>query len=241
MSTRPRIAMPVRLSDGSADPRIEGANRIFEDVAALADAAGLEVVRVTGAEIDGFDGVVLPGGGDVDPARYGGRTIDALYDVNPDQDALDFALAGAARTAGIPILGVCRGLQVLNVLYGGTLIEDLPPTSVVHTDTEEPGCTDILWSWHEVTLAPGSLLQGRVGTASMTVASGHHQGIGRLGAGLVATAVADDGLVEAFEHERDGVIAVQWHPEAQGTPADLAAAPFTAFAAVVRARRGAGA
>lgn len=232
--TLPRIAMPIRLSDGTADPRIDVANRIFDDVAALVAGAGGEVVRVDAVDLTGIDGVVLPGGGDVDPARYGGSRIAALYDVNPAQDDLDFGWARAAREAGIPVLGVCRGLQVLNVAYGGTLIEDLPAGTVEHNDRSAGDRID--WAWHPVTVTPSSRLARRLDGSPITVASGHHQGIRTLGTGLSATATAPDGLVEAFESPADAVIAVQWHPEAAGTAPHQALAPFRALLDLVAAR-----
>jgi len=234
------IAIPARLSDGSADARIDEANRIFADVVHLAEAAGLEVEVVQTWDAASFDatryaGLILPGGGDIDPAQYGGEPSEALYDVNPVQDELDFGIARAALDAGIPVLGICRGLQVLNVIHGGTLVEDLPETDVEHGEGPAAGADGISWAWHPVALQADSALAEAVGADRMPVASGHHQGIGALGDGLVATAVADDGLVEAFERPDRSVIAVQWHPEALGTPPELAAAPFTAFAARVRA------
>nr|WP_277816537.1 MULTISPECIES: gamma-glutamyl-gamma-aminobutyrate hydrolase family protein [Microbacterium] len=183
----------------------------------------------------GFDGLVLPGGGDVDPARYGGDPAAACYDVNPAQDDLDLGIVSAATDAGIPILGVCRGLQVLNVAFGGTLVEDLPATAVRHT----PGSagTEPEWMWHPVAVAAGSRLHAEVGATEIDVASGHHQAIRTLGEGLVASATAADGVIEAVEHVDAPVLAVQWHPEADGTPAVLAAAPFAVFADLVLARR----
>lgn len=225
--------MPVRLSDGRADARIDVANRIFADVAALVERAGGTPILIDTVDLAGIDAVVLPGGGDVDPARYGGEVIDALYDVNPAQDALDFGIAHAALAAGLPVLGVCRGLQVLNVVYGGTLAEDLPPTDVVHTVSGDGA--QIVWAWHPVAVSPGSLLSSHT-DAELQVASGHHQGIARLGDGLTASAVAADGLVEAFERAEDRVIAVQWHPEAEGTPAAHALAPFSALMQLVAQR-----
>jgi putative glutamine amidotransferase len=233
------IAIPARLSDGAADPRIDEANRIFADVVRLAEAEGLEIEIVeswdaTTGDASRFAGLILPGGGDIDPAQYGGEPSDALYDVNPSQDDLDFGIARAALDAGIPVLGICRGLQVLNVIHGGTLVEDLPATDVEHGEGPAAGSDGIAWAWHPVALGNGSALADAVGSDRMPVASGHHQGIGTLGNGLVATATADDGLVEAFERPDRSVIAVQWHPEALGTPPELAAAPFRAFAARVR-------
>lgn len=229
--------MPARLSDADgADPRIALANAIFDDVAALVRAQGLEVVVVHDADLTGFDGVVLPGGGDVDPARYGGDATAPCYDVNPAQDDLDLEVTAAARAAGLPILGVCRGLQVLNVAFGGTLIEDLPQSSVVHTPASD-GCGGLEWAWHPVRVRTDARLRAALDADEIPVASGHHQAIGRLGDGLVATAVASDGVIEAIEHAEEPIIAVQWHPEAEGTAPPLAAAPFAVFADLVRAVR----
>jgi len=232
----PRIAMPARLSDpDGADARVGLANAIFDDVAELVRAEDLDVVVVRTADLTGFDGLVLPGGGDVDPARYAGDPGAPVYDVNPDQDALDLDILAAALASGIPVLGVCRGLQVINVALGGTLVEDLPASAVPHTPGSD-GSGGLAWTWHDVTVAEDSRLHAATGATSIPVASGHHQAIGRLGRDLVATAVADDGVIEAIEHTGAPVLAVQWHPEAEGTPAALAAAPFAAFADLVHAR-----
>lgn len=227
--------MPARLSDADgADARVALANTIFDDVAELVRTEELDVVVVRTADIAGFDGVVLPGGGDVDPARYGGDGAASVYDVNAAQDDLDLDITAAAIAAGVPILGVCRGLQVLNVAFGGTLVEDLPTTEVRHTPGDD-GCGELAWTWHDVAVAPESRLRGEVDADDISVASGHHQAIRDLGAGLVVTAVARDGVVEAVEHATLPIVAVQWHPEAEGTPAHLAAAPFAVFADLVRA------
>lgn len=233
----PRIAMPARLSDADgADARVGLANAIFDDVAALVRAEQLDVIVTRDTDLTGFDGLVLPGGGDVDPARYGGDTTAPCYDVNTAQDALDFGSAASAIASELPILGVCRGLQVLNVAFGGTLVEDLPSSAVRHAPADD-GCGELEWSWHAVTVAHSSRLRDEVATDEIDVASGHHQAIRDLGEGLVAAATAADGVVEAIEHERLPIVAVQWHPEADGTPADLAAAPFALFADLVRATR----
>lgn len=226
--------MPARLSDADgADARVGLANAIFDDVAALVRAEELDVVVIRDADLTGFDGLVLPGGGDVDPARYDGDTSASVYDVNPAQDDLDLGTVAAAIAAGIPILGVCRGLQVLNVAFEGTLVEDLAASDVLHTPGGDGG--ELEWTWHPVEVAETSRLATETGAGAVTVASGHHQAIRELGAGLVATAVAADGTIEAIEHEVLPIVAVQWHPEAEGTPAHLAAAPFAVFADLVRA------
>lgn len=235
MTRLPRIALPARLSDArGADARVALANTIFDDVAALVRAEGFDVVVVRDTDLSGFAGVVLPGGGDVDPARYGGDVSAPCYDVNPAQDDLDLGIATAALDAGIPLLGVCRGLQVLNVALGGTLVEDLPASAVRHTPAGRGSRLE--WTWHTVRLSD-SRLRREIGADQVEVASGHHQAIGTLGAGLVPTAVADDGVVEAVEHAHLPALAVQWHPEAAGTEALLASAPFAVFADLVHVAR----
>ena len=231
--------MPARLSDAEgADARVGLANAIFDDVAALVRAEEPDVVVVRDADLAGFDGVVLPGGGDIDPARYAGDAAAPVYDVNAAQDDLDLAVTAAAVAAGLPVLGVCRGLQVLNVAFGGTLIEDLPAGAgaLPHAPGDD-GCGALEWTWHPVAVAPDSRLRAEVDADEIVVASGHHQAIRALGAGLRATAVAADGIIEAVEHAELPIVAVQWHPEAEGTPAHLAGAPFAVFADLVRARR----
>lgn len=237
--TVPRIAMPARLSDpDGADARVGLANSIFDDVAELVRSEDLDVVVVRSVDLDGFDGLVLPGGGDIDPAHYGGDRSAPCYDVNAAQDALDLGILNEAIERGLPVLGVCRGLQVLNVALGGTLIEDLPASDVAHR-TAGTGQGAPVWSWHEVAIAERSRLRAELGSETIPVASGHHQAIGTLGDGLTVTAIASDGVIEAVEHVSAPIIAVQWHPEAEGTPAAVSAAPFAVFADLVLADRAA--
>ncbi|WP_327091586.1 gamma-glutamyl-gamma-aminobutyrate hydrolase family protein [Nonomuraea sp. NBC_01738] len=231
-----RVAVPARLSAGTADARIDAANRIFHDIVRLVREHGFEPVVVTEVpDLSGFAGAVLPGGGDLAPVLYGGDPSPAVYDVNPAQDALDLGIARDALERDLPVLGICRGAQVLNIVTGGTLHVDLPASSVTHHKPIEPG-REPEFVWHPVRLREGSRLRAQLGTDVVTVASGHHQGLDRLGAVLRPTALADDGLVEAFEDERGRLIGVQWHPEAAGTPAREQGAPFRVFAAAVEAQ-----
>ena len=134
----PRIGIPVRLSSSEgADPRVGKANSLFQLIVELLGRAGAEAVILDSAVGDpaavrGLDGVLLPGGGDLDPRLYGEEAGPALYDVNTAQDELDISVAKAGIAAGIPVLGICRGHQLLNVLYGGTLIQDMRPSDVAH-------------------------------------------------------------------------------------------------------------
>jgi putative glutamine amidotransferase len=155
-------------------------------------------------------GIVLTGGEDVDPARYHASPHPALEEPNPARDAIEVALIAAARERRVPVLGICRGIQILNVALGGTLYQDLPterPSKIDHTD--EGGR-------HGLRVAPGSLLHKTVGDVRGGVNSRHHQAIRDLAPGLRAVAWADDDVVEGVEAANGDwswLLAVQWHPE----------------------------
>lgn len=226
---RPRIAIPARLDSGSGDARVIVAARAFRSVVSLLEFQGLQPVVVDDAATDmaQFDGLVLPGGGDIDPGRYGQSRSPEVYDVNPVQDALDFNAASGALTQEIPILGICRGMQILNCLFGGTLHQDLQPSTTTHRIMS----SDVVeWSWHRIALRSGSPLALASGTETPQIASAHHQGIDRLGHGLILEGAAPDGLPEAFSAMNGLAWAVQWHPEAEGTESAIQKAPFRLFA-----------
>jgi putative glutamine amidotransferase len=161
-----------------------------------------------------FDALVLGGGVDVDPVRYGRAALEnANVEVDPERDALDFRLFEEARRAGVPVLGICRGLQVVNVALGGTLVQDIPserPSPVVHQRTrEEKARRD-----HHVAIAPGTLLASIAAALEAAVNSRHHQAIDLVASALAVSAVAPDGVAEAVEAPSDPwLVAVQWHPE----------------------------
>ncbi|MFC4057506.1 gamma-glutamyl-gamma-aminobutyrate hydrolase family protein [Planomonospora corallina] len=158
-----------------------------------------------------LDGLIVAGGGDVDPARYGAPPHPATSHVRPFRDDFELALVRAALDGGLPLLGVCRGLQILNTALGGTLHQHLPETVGHRGHAPAPGTFGHL----AVHLAPGSRTAEILGARTADVAHYHHQAADRLGAGLTATAHAGDGTVEAVE--LDGhpfALAVQWHPEA---------------------------
>jgi len=163
-----------------------------------------------------LDGLFLAGGVDVDPASYGAERHGATGRTDAARDAVELALTRWALRDGKPILGVCRGLQILNVARGGTLVQDttlLHPDAIKHDYFPTQGfARDHLA--HDVTPQPGSRLAGIFGDADFAVNSMHHQGIDVLANGFVATAHSSDGLIEAIELEGDGwVVGVQWHPE----------------------------
>ncbi|WP_448625513.1 gamma-glutamyl-gamma-aminobutyrate hydrolase family protein [Geodermatophilus sp. URMC 64] len=159
--------------------------------------------------LDRLDALVLAGGADVDPARYGATRAARTGPAQPHRDDAELALLAGALERDLPVLGVCRGLQLLAVACGGALVQHLP--DVVGTDVHVP--SPGVYGDNHVRIAPGSRLAGLIGTEA-TWACHHHQAVERLGAGLTAVAWADDGTVEAAE--LDGarfVIGVQGHPE----------------------------
>jgi putative glutamine amidotransferase len=158
------------------------------------------------AFLDRLDGVCLSGGPDLDPDAYGEAERHAeLGPTEPGLDAFELALARAADERGLPLLGICRGAQALNVARGGSLHQHLPG----HRQTEPATATT-----HAVDVEPGTLLARLVGTGALDVNSFHHQAVDRLGRGLEVTAFAPDGTIEAIEAPGPRfLLGVQWHAE----------------------------
>ena len=186
-------------------------------------------------------GVVLTGGEDVAPARYGARPHPALGPVQPARDATEIAVVAAARAAGCPTLAICRGMQLLNVALGGTLVQHLPderPGPVAHAQAAPRDART-----HAVDVDPGSRLAEALGAERLVTNSMHHQAVDALAPALRATAHAPDGVVEGAESGDPAwwALAVQWHPEElTGDEHPWDRALFAAFAAAVRGRVGAG-
>lgn len=185
-----------------------------EQYARLCEAAGgapvvLVPVDDPAAVMDGLDALVLSGGGDVEPSVYGGPSEDGTEMVDPRRDAFELGLLDAARARGRPILGVCRGMQVLNVGFGGTLIGELARST--KSSHYEPKRWDS--TVHSVRMDPASKMSKALGASDIEVNSLHHQAIENLGRGLRAVGWADDGVIEAVEGESEPVFGVQWHPE----------------------------
>lgn len=155
--------------------------------------------------LDAVDGVVLTGGGDVEPARYAATDAPETDRVDPDRDRFDLAVTSRVLDRRTPALAICRGIQILNVAAGGTLHQHIP----AHTRLDRPKHTA-----HEVDIVGGTRLAAVLGPGRLEVNSLHHQGIDRVGDGLIVSATAEDGLVEGLECAGGGqVLAVQWHPE----------------------------
>src|SRR5215472_11486648 len=166
-----------------------------------------------GEAVSKLDGLVLPGGGDLDPALYGMPQHPETGRLSPRRDAAEVELARAAVKTGLPVLGVCRGLQILNVVLGGTLHQHLP--DVIGNSGHEPEPS--VFGSQRVSLEPGSQIAKLMGSDTATVPCHHHQAIDRLGAGLTVTARSDDGVIEAVElADHPFAVAVQWHAERPG-------------------------
>jgi putative glutamine amidotransferase len=158
--------------------------------------------------LDLLDGLMLAGGSDIDPSAYGARSHPETHRTRPERDRFELALTYSALQRGMPVLGICRGMQLLNVSLGGTLEQHLDRLDL-HRHTPGTFCD------HEVRLEPGSLAARAVGAETSEVRSHHHQGLAELGEGLVESGWSvPDELVEAIElPDRGFVLGVLWHPE----------------------------
>lgn len=213
---------PVVVSYSSSTPRHD--ERFARELRQLADVAGaaardagLDVRWVNAAEPEAAAadlvaearGVIVLGGADVDPARYGAQP-DGTWMASTDAAADEFetSLMRVAIDAGRPLFAICRGAQLLNVALGGTLVQHLGDGIHRGPGPDAPMVT------HDVEVRAGTRLAGILGAGEHRIRSGHHQAVDELGAGLVVSAVAPDGVVEAVELPGDAwVVAVQWHPE----------------------------
>ena len=165
------------------------------------------------AILDSVAGLVLTGGEDVDPARYGEKRHEKVRSVNPARDATEAALIKEAKERGTPVLAICRGIQILNVALGGTLVQDIPSQCETKIAHDEESARDS--RTHEISVEPGSLIATAVGTEHLTVNSFHHQSVKRVADGMRVTARSPDGIIEGIESTDEDwwVMAVQWHPE----------------------------
>jgi putative glutamine amidotransferase len=187
----------------------------YVDVVRLAGGVPLMLPAVEGEvpeALEVIDALILPGGGDVDPAHYGGARHDANYGISPERDGFELSLARAALARrDLPVLCICRGMQLLNVALGGDLISHIPDqygTQVVHRHP------DVQPVQHDVRIERTSRLARILESSEVMVHSFHHQAVGRLGRGLRAVAWSSDGVIEAVESDEHlFVVGVQWHPE----------------------------
>ncbi|MCU4673996.1 gamma-glutamyl-gamma-aminobutyrate hydrolase family protein [Microbacterium fluvii] len=185
------------------------------------------------AVLAGLDGLILTGGLDVQPELYGAERHPLTDPARPDRDAWELALLRGALRRGLPVFGICRGLQLINVAFGGTLHQHLPEA----LGTERYRIGGGVFAENTVVVDDRTRLAGMLGAGPFDVHSYHHQGIDELGEGLTVTARTDDGLVQAFEAPGDEyLVAVQWHPEENSADRRLFTG-LVAAASVYRDRR----
>ena len=154
--------------------------------------------------VNELDGILMSGGSDISPELFGAAREPELGPVEPIRDEFELELLEVACEAEMPIAGICRGLQILNVHAGGSLFQDIPP----HAVRDKPPTTRV----HKVDIQSGSVLEGLYGSSTQ-VNSLHHQSIDRVGKGFLATAKSEDSGIEGIEHMDLPIVAVQWHPE----------------------------
>jgi putative glutamine amidotransferase len=213
--TAPLVAIPTyHLGPGKVG-NWEGAYALPEPYVAALRAAGARVALLPPGESGGaeellerVDGLLLAGGGDIEPARYGAGDHPAQYGTDPDRDELELELATTAVRLELPTLGICRGVQLLNVAFGGTLVQHLPDGDgrLVHRDEAKQ-------TMHGVEVEQGSRLAEALGQLQAQCRSHHHQGLDRIGDGFRPVAWAPDGLVEGIERDQGWTVGVLWHPE----------------------------
>ena len=186
------------------------------------------------AVLERFDGIVLPGGGDVTPERYGAVRAEQTYGTIPLRDEFEFALCNAALELSLPMLAICRGTQVLNVARGGTLTQHITDDFPGHGTPGVEGGQHV----HEISIDAESRAGAAMATPRARCSCHHHQAVDRVGHGLRVTARGDDGIVEALELDGSAwVTAVQWHPEDTAAADAAQQRLFDALVSEVRARR----
>lgn len=239
---RPLVAIPAGLVEAG---RIQGwgpdAYAVAEPYVAALRRAGVRPVILAGPEADPpeevlapFAGLLLAGGGDLDPCLYSSGRDERVYGVDEDRDALEMALARTALDRGLPTLAICRGMQVVNVVCGGSLHQHLPEPLGLGTHGDP---TSGVLVTHGVEVAAESRLAAATGATRLAACTSvHHQGVDRLGDGLRGVGWSDDGLVEALEPdpERGWLMALQWHPEITAADDPVQQSLFDAFAREAR-------
>ena len=218
-SSRPLIAIPAySLKKGRVTHWSDGGYAVPANYVDAVHRAGGRAVLLTpgdpappGEQLAAFDGLLLVGGGDIDPFLYDTEPHDSLYGMDRKRDLSELGLAKEAAAAQMPTLAICRGMQVANVAFGGSLIQHLPDLGL--TDHGQPADDDG-YALHEVDVSADSEIARICGTTHLEVSSAHHQAIDIPAEGFRTTAETDDGVVEAMEREGAGwFVAVQWHPE----------------------------
>jgi len=243
------MTLPVIGITGRADQSVHPPNRrlvatVQTYVRAVELGGGAPVVipphleeAETRAIFEHLDGLILSGGGDVLPALYGEEDSGLLWFVDEQRDRMELALARWALSEELPLLAICRGHQVLNVTAGGTLVQDIPtqvPNALTHSTIADRPMATVA---HTVEVAADSRLAALVGPGELGVNSAHHQAVKAVGAGLVVTARAPDGVIEGLESPTHPFcLGVQWHPEAMVEDHPVMRRLFEGLADSARAR-----
>jgi putative glutamine amidotransferase len=218
IALRPLIVVTTTLAP-SGSHSLPAVRLNVQYVTAVEEPGGTALLLTPGHDAESVErlvelahGLVLTGGEDVDPALYGQEPHPELSTVNRLRDDVEVAALKAALRRGIPILAICRGMQLLNVALGGTLWQDLP--SQREGDLLHEQDAPVSDRWHHATVQAGSGLEAIFGTRELFINSFHHQGVRDLAPSLAATVWAEDGLVEGYEgKDHPWLYGVQWHPE----------------------------
>jgi putative glutamine amidotransferase len=227
----------TRGSSGDLDSHVVG--HTYTDAVVRGGGIPVLLPPVPNEDVDALverlDGLVLTGGGDVEPRRYGEEPHESIRRTNSARDEFEIALVREAKERRLPMLAICRGLQIVNVAFGGTLIQDIPTTvgSIDHTVIGHA-----VFDGHQpVTVESNSLIAKAIGQTDLMVNSIHHQAVKDLAPGFRAVAWAGDGVIEGIEYEDDRwpLLAVQWHPEYLSENSDEASRNL--FASFVDAAR----
>ncbi len=236
MTARPRIALTL-----DADPARATYELKASYVDAVLAAGGLPILlpharRAAAAYLALADGIVVTGGAfDIPPELYGETRRKECGETRPERTAFEKDLLEAALAARLPVLGVCGGMQLMNVVRGGTLHQDLPADTGI-AGHEQPPPKDV--PSHDAAIVPGTLLASLVGTQTLRVNSTHHQAVKDPGAGVLVSARAPDGVVEAIElPDIPFAIGVQWHPEATARSDPRSAAIYRGLVEAARSGR----
>lgn len=232
----PLIGISTRARDGEGRYALSG-----QYIESVRRAGGIPVLIPPGDPriktlLTRIDGLLLSGGGDIDPSLYGGLSHKEIYSIDMERDQSEIDFIRQAVSSRFPVLGICRGIQVMNVALGGTLIEHLPDVvgeAVPHRSPEKEACT------HSVKLLPDSLAFRIFNQTELSVLSYHHQAIRKLASPLRQVAASSDGIIEAVEMPGyPFLMGVQWHPELSQDP--LQQKLFDAFVEAAREKRAEG-